>query len=97
MQRIEWKTWLGADDAMFTGIGAGLVWALKGFVVSNLTRICKVEAMNIEVNPDFRTTRYSTQLYCIFKIRLVHYIYILFWMGSRRKEKDYGGKIAKGE
>ncbi|MGI6434899.1 MAG: DUF2953 domain-containing protein [Syntrophomonadaceae bacterium] len=97
VQKMVWKTWLGVDDAMLTAVGTGLVWAVKGSLVSYLTRICSVRAIKIEVNPDFYTARCSTQLDCIFKIRLVHYIYILIWMRLKRREHDHGRKTAKGK
>lgn len=97
LQKMVWKTWLGLDDAMLTAVGNGAVWALKGSMVSYLTRICRVKAIKLEVNPDFYTARCSTQVDCIFKIRLVHYIYILIWMSLKRRENDHGRRAATGK
>ncbi len=96
VQKLVWKSRLGADDAMLTAVGAGLLWTFKGIAISHLSQLCQIEAVKLEVDPDFYTPRYCTKLNCIFKIRLVHYIYILFWMGLKRKENDYGRRVAEG-
>ncbi|HCF50906.1 MAG TPA: hypothetical protein DER60_11540 [Syntrophomonas sp.] len=85
VQKVTWRSWLGLDDAMLTAIGSGALWALKGAVINYLSRVSVIRAFQLEVNPDFCAFRCSSQLDCIFKIRLVHYIYIITWMRFKAK------------
>ncbi len=85
VQKVIWRTWLGLDDAMLTAVGSGALWGLKGAAVSHLNRFSVIRACKLEVNPDFCAWRCTSQLDCIFKIRLVHYIYIVNWMRFKAK------------
>lgn len=85
VQRVLWRSWLGLDDAMLTAVGSGALWGIKGAALSYFNRISIIRACKLEVNPDFNTLRCTSQLDCIFKIRLVHYIYIVNWMRFKAK------------
>ncbi len=93
-QRVMWRTWLGLDDAMLTAVGSGAVWGIKGAAISQFKRIIIIKACKLEVNPDFYALRCTSQLDCIFKIRLVHYIYIANWMRLKRKGNKNGRRAS---
>lgn len=69
--RFIWKTKLGVGDAAATGIGSGLLWSIKGFLLGLLKRTvdwedCKVE---IDVIPIFNGKAMKTEFDCIFYLR----------------------------
>lgn len=88
VQKLVWRSWIGLDDAMLTAISSGVLWGLKGAVLNHLSRTSVVRAFKLEVHPDFCAFRCHSQLDCIFKIRLAHYIYIITmiaWMRLKAK------------
>lgn len=85
VQKLTWKSWVGLDDAMLTAISSGVLWGLKGAVINYLSRASVIRAFKLEVHPDFCAFRCYSQLDCIFKIRLVHYIYIITWIKFKAK------------
>lgn len=69
--RFIWKTKLGLGDAAATGIGGGVLWGIKGLLLSILKKSvdwkkCKTE---IDVTPVFDREALATQFDCIFSLR----------------------------
>ena len=74
--RFIWRTKLGFGDAAVTGLGGGLLWSLKGFLLSLLMRAvnsetCKAEIM---VTPVFDRETIGTEFDCIFNLRMGYII-----------------------
>ncbi|MGI5922266.1 MAG: DUF2953 domain-containing protein [Syntrophomonadaceae bacterium] len=99
MEKIDWKTRVGVNDAMYTGITTGLIWALKGIVVSMAGHRSRLQSLSIDVQPDFAQAVVNSRLICILKIRIVHIIIIFsyaFALKVRRYINGYGtGSTAK--
>jgi len=78
--RFVWKTKLGTGDAAVTGLGGGLLWGIKGFLLSLLQRTvdwqdCKTE---IEVIPVFDGETIKSEVDCIFSLRTGYIIIACF-------------------
>lgn len=84
IKNMEWRTSLGADDAMMTGLGVGALWALKGMVVSIISSVIRLEKLRLDVEPDFAHERFWTRFSGIFQLRAAHIIFIgtclIIWM-----------------
>lgn len=72
MTRLEWCTTIGTGDAAATGLMTGLLYLIKGGIISvfynNLAKAASHP--KIKVEPNFRKQQFSTSINCIFKIRL---------------------------
>lgn len=78
--RFIWKTRLGIGDAAATGIGGGLLWGIKGFLLSILKRTVDSEACmtEIDVTPVFNSEAIRTEFDCIFSLRTGYIIIACF-------------------
>lgn len=71
IERLEWRTEVGAGDAAATGLLAGAFWALKGAVVGFLLRDHRfLEPPKLWVAPFYRDVRLALEIRCIFRLRL---------------------------
>jgi len=71
IERLEWRTEVGAGDAAATGLLAGAFWALKGTVVGFLLRDHRfLEPPKLWVAPFYRDVRLALEIRCIFRLRL---------------------------
>ena len=97
VKKLEWNSIIGFENAMYTAIGAGSLWAIKGNLLSFLSSVTHLEACFVHVQPDFSTSTLSSQICCILKLRIVHIILIVvyafglnvrgYWRGISRKAK----------
>lgn len=66
-----WKTEFGTGNAAHTGILTGIIWSIKGVIVSSLgSRMNKFSGIQIKVNPVFNKRTFKTRLRCIFSVKL---------------------------
>ena len=71
IERLEWRTELGTGDAAVTSFLTGALWAVKSTVVGTLAKEhVFLEPPKIRVVPDFRHTRFSWEISCIFRFTL---------------------------
>lgn len=77
IQELKWHTVLATGDAMTTALGTGSLWAIKGSLITYLSSKHKIHHLQINISPDFNGNTSSSELFCIFKIRLVHIIHII--------------------
>jgi hypothetical protein len=88
---LTWITTLGLEDAAATGLMVGLVWCVKGMLVSILQSqlTSAVIRPTIEVIPSFQQACFCTNLHCILSIRVVHLIggMLQLSFGSRFQRK----------
>lgn len=103
IEDFQWKTRLGLDDAGNTAILSGGLWAFKGALVSILSSLCRIEKINIDIQPEFNQAILDGRIRCIFKIRSVHIIftavYVFYFLirgyingyatASKRKQPSY--------
>jgi hypothetical protein len=93
MEKVEWKTTVGINDAMYTAIITGLFWSIKGVIISIASRKSRLQNLTIDVQPDFSRTAITSRLICILKMRIVHIIIIntyAFVLKVRRYINGYG-------
>lgn len=71
IERLEWRTEVGAGDAAATGLLAGALWALKGAIVGFLLRHHRfLEPPELRVAPFYRDVRLALEIRCIFRLTL---------------------------
>jgi hypothetical protein len=82
LQRLDWKSCCSTGDAMYTGLLTGVIWSIKGIVVGLLNKWIEMKELNLNVAPDFNfiKPRLKSEITGIFKIRLVHIIFIAYLM-----------------
>lgn len=93
IEKIEWKTRIGTDDAMYTAVITGLIWTVKGAVIGKISKKSQLQSLNINVQPDFNKAAITSKLICILKMRIVHIIIIAtyaFVLKVRRYIIGYG-------
>lgn len=76
INQIEWKTVIGAGDAMKTALASGSMWALKGILISKISFQGCIQDINILIQPVFSRETFESTINCIFKMRIVHIIFI---------------------
>lgn len=66
-----WKTRFSLGDAAATGIGSGLLWSLKGYLLSLFQRTVDAKECDPEilVTPVFNGETMTTEFNCIFNLR----------------------------
>lgn len=79
IERLDWSSGIGLNDAMYTAIGSGGLWAIKGVLVGFLSSKSRLQDINLRVEPDFNEEKAVSRLYCILKMRIVHIILITFY------------------
>ena len=79
VERLDWCSGIGLNDAMYTAIGSGGLWAVKGMLVGFLSSKSRLQDINLQVEPDFNGEKVVSHLNCILKMRIVHIILIAFY------------------
>lgn len=70
-ERIQWNTLYGSEDAEQTGIVTGMLWTVKGLLITRLKkRVIVTNAPIINVNFLFGHNSFKVDFDCIFSIRL---------------------------
>lgn len=73
---MVWNTVIGLEDAMYTAVGAGGIWACKGTLISYLKNHRRLKNFQVNVTPDFSSKILLSELECIIKWRIGYIIYI---------------------
>lgn len=75
-RRFYWRTEVGLNDAAYTGIMVGILWAVKSFLYNNFRSKIRIitEKPAISVVPDYFNKKLALDFSCIFDIRLGHII-----------------------
>lgn len=76
IDELVWNTVIGLEDAMYTAISVGGIWACKGSLISWLKNQKRLKNFKINVTPDFSSKILLSELECIIKLRIGHIIYI---------------------
>ncbi len=79
IERLDWSSGIGLNDAMYTAIGSGGLWAVKGMLVGFLSSKSRLQDINLQVEPDYSGEKVVSHLNCILKMRIVHIILITFY------------------
>ncbi len=76
VDRLEWKSVVGSQDAFYTALETGACWAFKGVIIGVLSSRCRLGRLMLDVKPDFITPALLSNITCILKMRTVHIIII---------------------
>lgn len=68
----------GLSDAAETGIATGMVWAFIGSVYPVIDTIFEIRDPHISVNPKFNCEYFNLEYKGIYKLKIIHIIYIAF-------------------
>ncbi len=71
---IYWHTKIGTNDAAETAIMVGIVWIIKGSIMSFMAREYNFSDVFIDVIPNYNTNIFETTVDCIFNIKLGHIV-----------------------
>lgn len=70
-RHFYWKTRFGYEDAALTGIMAGVMWALKTYILCDMSKRCQITTKPVIcVEPIFNKHILEINFECIFSIRL---------------------------
>lgn len=70
-EQLKWKTSYGSGDAAITGIVSGMLWTIKGLMITRFKkRVIFTKKPIINVNPIFGADHFKVDFQCIFSIRL---------------------------
>jgi|GEM_PF-880208 len=95
LEKLDWQTSLGLDDAMNTALACGGVWAFKGNFMGLVSHLSSLEQVELGVEPVYNQTGFSSQLDSIFKIRIV-YIMLIIIVGTFISVRGYiNGRAAR--
>jgi len=74
--RLQWRTVVGLEEAAATAWAAGLIWAIKGYLLCFLDRRYGLprSVARVGVEPVFTGMRLDTAFDCIFKMRVGYII-----------------------
>ncbi len=98
LDKFEWETEYGVDDAALTGTLYGLVWQLKSTVLFLLNRTVKFRCNpSIKVYPEFNRFVFKTQLNCILKLRLGYIILIGMFFSTMVIKYKISKKLGGGK
>lgn len=80
IKKISWHTSLGLDDAYNTAISTGVLWALKGGIISILSSHSSLNGLVLDVVPDYTQIGLESNFKCIFTLRLAHIMRIQLYL-----------------
>jgi hypothetical protein len=90
----------GTGDAAQTGLLCGLLWAAAGILTTQLSRYFKAFKKEIKIIPFVNKSIFEVDAYCIFHIKLVHIIVVLFklyctkFLIKMKSKKTIGGEVS---
>lgn len=91
---LQWETVYGAGDAAQTGFASGLLWGLKGTVISILSRWLTMEVRPaLSVSPSYNAHMFQTRVYAILRIRLFRLLGIVLMLLWRILREKGGWKV----
>ncbi|MEN6325699.1 MAG: DUF2953 domain-containing protein [Syntrophomonas sp.] len=98
IDELVWSTIIGLEDAMYTAISVGGIWACKGSLISYLKSQKRLKDFKINVTPDFSSKILLSELECIIKLRIGYIIYIAILLLRLRVQELYNsGKVNVAE
>ena len=70
-EKMEWKTVFGTENAALAGIGTGVLWTTKGFILTRLKKQVHFnEKPQIHIHTRYGQDYLMVDLQCIFSIRI---------------------------
>lgn len=104
IERVDWETEIGFEDAVLTVLVYGLVWQIKSILMVFVLSDKEINKINIDVITLFNENEFNTKFNCIIKIRIVYIIIVWIWLlkwykggekidrtSNRRANENYNG------
>jgi hypothetical protein len=91
---------VGMEDAFYTALASGVLWALAGILLSYIEKGSDPSKKNIKIESNFVDKEFNVDLYCIFKTKIAHIIVVIIMIfmdniSDRIKEKiELGGDVS---
>jgi hypothetical protein len=70
ISNFSWETAVGCDQADWTAMITGFLWAIKSNVIGLLYSVLQMNGMTWEVNPRFNQWMFETHFSCMISFRL---------------------------
>ncbi|MBP1915377.1 hypothetical protein J2Z23_002335 [Lederbergia galactosidilyticus] len=71
INQFEWKTTIGLGDAADTGVATGVIWSLKGTLISWLRNYLSfLKNPVLIVQPNYQQTAFESNFQCMMKIKV---------------------------
>lgn len=68
-ERLSWRVSYGSEDAAFTGVITGVIWAISGSILTTLKkRISFEKKPEVKIYPNFNKPGLEVELRCIFRM-----------------------------
>lgn len=83
--RFEWHTAIGTGDPALTGIIAGVLWGIKGYVVKHLAGRLQSPA-KVLISPNFLAPIFTTSLVVAAFLRLHHLLGAALYLWRARRQ-----------
>lgn len=84
IKQLHWHSICGGEDPMQAALRTGSIWAAKETIIGLASSWCRLDHVQIKVEPDFTTDRLWSRFAGIFQVRLVHIMvvgaHIFGWM-----------------
>lgn len=80
IEKITWQSRVGGNNAMWTALHTGMLWALMGLGITFLAQASRLKKVRLAVEPDYFSAEFNSQIDCILKMRIVHIITIAFYL-----------------
>ena len=78
IKKLDLQVEFGTGNASHTGILTGIAWTALGIALSYIYGFIEIKEKSINVKPNFVEKKFNVDLYCIFRLRIVHIIIIVF-------------------
>lgn len=88
LEKLDFKFQVGTENAAFTSILFGLISSLIPILLRN--KISNIKEQKIEVIPIYTNENLlNIELSCIFNIKMIHIIYIIYILNKKRRDEKY--------
>ncbi|SHG98007.1 Protein of unknown function [Thermosyntropha lipolytica DSM 11003] len=76
IEKLDWETMWGTDDAAHTAWAVGGWWIIKGILLGFLRSQMRIKKIYISIKPDFVHESKKSELFCIVRLTMVHIMLI---------------------
>lgn len=73
-ESIKWYTEVGLEDAAVTALSTGVLWSIKGSIMSVLSNKVSINEIQLNVRPNYNKLTFQVELDCIIRIKIANII-----------------------
>lgn len=77
IKKLDLQIEFGTGNASHTGILTGIAWTALGIMLTYIDSYIEIHEKHINIKPSFVEKKFNVDLYCIFRLRIVHIIIIV--------------------